>query len=150
MSASRSDKAKTQAQETNLSGVRVVVLDDSADNRFLIKQVLESMGAEVKEVESVSNALKLLQHFRPHIILSDISIPEEDGFSFIRKLRQLPREKGGEIPAIALTAYASLEDARKVLAAGFQAHLPKPIDILRLGSVVAEFAKEKPKHNLCL
>jgi CheY-like chemotaxis protein len=90
--------------------------------------ILQNCGAKVAAASSVSEALVLLQREHPNVLVSDIGMPEQDGYALIRKLRALPVEKGGKIPAGGLTAYASTEDRGRVLAAGFQKHLAKPVE----------------------
>ena len=122
---------------TELEGLKVLVLDDERDARELVQAVLEEGRAEVTLASSVAEALEAIQKQKPDVIVSDIGIPGEDGFAFMRKLRALPREKGGRIPAVALTAYARAEDRRNALAAGFQNHITKPIEPQELVLVIA-------------
>ncbi|AKG24792.1 ATPase [Calothrix sp. 336/3] len=125
----------------SLRGIRVLVVDDEADSREFLTTVLEQSEAEVETASSVAQALEIIRQSLPDVIVSDIGMPMEDGYSFIRKLRSLPPEAGGKIPATALTAYARAEDRRQALQAGFQLHLPKPIDPSELITVVASLAK---------
>jgi CheY-like chemotaxis protein len=90
---------------------------------------------------SASEGLDALHQFQPDILISDIGMPEEDGYSLIEKVRALPSQQGGRIPAVALTAYARAEDRIKVLAAGFQMHAPKPIEPAELAAIVASLAQ---------
>lgn len=110
-----------------LQGVRVLVVDDDEDARVLVAAVLESAGAEVATAASVAEALKRLVEVRPLLIVSDIGMPVEDGYQLMQRIRALPVDAGGAIPAIALTAYTRLEDQRKALAAGFMTHVAKPV-----------------------
>jgi signal transduction histidine kinase len=121
----------------NLTGLEVLVVDDEADTLELIKVLLGQCGAKVTTARSAAEALKLLEKIRPDIIISDIGMPAEDGFEFIRKVRQLPPEKGGKIPAVALTAYARAEDRLRVLRSGYQMHVSKPVELAELVAVVA-------------
>jgi hypothetical protein len=123
-----------------LHGLSVVVLDDERDARELIQMVLERGGAHVTTVSSVAEALASVANHKPSVIISDIGMPDEDGYAFIRRLRELPSDQGGRIPAIALTAYARAEDRRKALSAGFQNHAAKPIEPQELVLVVANLA----------
>ncbi|MBD1938377.1 PAS domain S-box protein [Microcoleus sp. FACHB-68] len=125
-----------------LSNVRVLVVDDEADTRDVIVTALEQSGAEVKVVASVNTAFIALQQFQPNVLVSDIGMPEEDGYSLIRKVRALAADRGGKIPAVALTAYAMEEDRRRVLEAGFQQHLAKPVDTDELIQVVARLSRQ--------
>ncbi|MBD2384970.1 PAS domain S-box protein [Cylindrospermum sp. FACHB-282] len=121
----------------SLLGVRVLVVDDEADSREFMTTVLEECQAEVQVVASVAEALQVIAHWKPDVLVSDIGMPEEDGYSLIRKLRSLPPEQGGKIPAAALTAYARPEDRMRAIQAGYQLHLPKPIEPAELTTVVA-------------
>ncbi len=121
----------------SLLGVRVVVVDDQADTREFITTVLEQCQAEVKAVGSVSEALQIITQWKPDVIVSDIGMPQEDGYSLIRKVREQPPELGGNIPAAALTAYARAEDRTRAIQEGYQLHLPKPIEADELVTVVA-------------
>jgi two-component system CheB/CheR fusion protein len=126
-----------------LTGVRVLLVDDEADIRHLFRIILEGYGVEVTEAESAKQALSLLTaHPNGYdVILSDIGLPQEDGYSFIRQVRSLSPEAGGNIPSAALTAYAGAAEETAALNAGFQIHLAKPIAPDQLVSVVAFLAK---------
>jgi PAS domain S-box-containing protein len=122
-----------------LTGVRVLVVDDEAEARDLVTTTLDVAGAETLAAASVAEALASLARARPHVILADIGMPGADGYALVRELRSWPEERGGAIPALALTAYARDEDRARSLAAGFQGHLAKPVaadtliaEILRL------------------
>lgn len=120
-----------------LCGVRVLVVDDEADSRDFITTVLQQFQAEVQAVESVEQALQIIPQWKPDVLVSDIGMPSEDGYSLIRKLRSQPPELGGKIPAAALTAYARAEDRMRAIQEGYQLHLPKPIEPAELATVVA-------------
>jgi hypothetical protein len=124
----------------SLKGIRVLVVDDEADTRELICEVLKECGSEVIMSRSVAEALEALEQYKPDILISDLGMPDEDGYSLISKIRALPAERGGQIPAAALTAYARAEDRMRVLRSGFQFHLPKPVDSAELVTVVASLA----------
>jgi CheY-like chemotaxis protein len=121
----------------HLSGLRLLVVDDEDDARTLLRHVLEERGAVVSLAASSEQALDDLERLRPDVIVSDIGMPGVDGYSLINSVRALPPERGGRTPAIALTAYASEEDSRRAFAAGFQRHVPKPVDVSRLLSLIA-------------
>jgi signal transduction histidine kinase len=121
----------------NLTGMEILVVDDEADTLELIKLLLGQCGAEVTTASSAAEALSLLERIRPDVIISDIGMPTQDGFEFIRKVRQLPPERGGKIPAVALTAYARAEDRLRVLRSGYQMHVSKPVELAELVAVVA-------------
>jgi len=126
------------AEIRSLDGLRVLLVDDEAEAREIISTVIGRTGAEVRTCISASDALIKLAEWRPDVILSDIAMPEEDGYSFIGKVRSLPRDKGGETPAAALTAYARDEDRLQALAAGYQMHIAKPISASQLVNMVAK------------
>ncbi len=124
-----------------LDGIKVLVVDDNADNLYLFDIILKSIGIEVQTAESVKECLEIFPIFRPDILVSDISMPGEDGYSLIRKIRNLEIDKGGTVPAIALTAYASPEDVRMALAAGYSGHVAKPVDKQVLAETIANLLK---------
>jgi len=124
-----------------LTGLRVLVVDDDDDSRFYISTVLEGDGASVTVVASAAEALLLLPQLLPNVLVCDIGMPVEDGYSLIRKVRALKADKGGRVPAVALTAYADSEDRARALAAGFQTHVAKPVDPGELVAVVADLVK---------
>ncbi|HEU4835321.1 MAG TPA: ATP-binding protein [Pyrinomonadaceae bacterium] len=123
-----------------LDGLRVLLVDDEPEARQIISTVITRTGAEVKSCESAHEALAKLSEWKPDVILSDIAMPEQDGYSFIRQVRSLPRDKGGETPAAALTAYARDIDRRQALAAGYQMHIAKPIGASQLVTMIARLA----------
>jgi CheY-like chemotaxis protein len=106
----------------------------------LLVTALEQCGARVTAVATVPEALALFDHTPPDVLVSDIGVPGEDGYSLIRKLRARSAEQGGSLPAAALTAYARSEDRIRALSAGFQAHLAKPIDPAELVATIAALA----------
>jgi PAS domain S-box-containing protein len=130
----------TADSSVTLDDVRVLIVDDEADARLLLTAIMEGCGATVMTAASVPEALAALSRFKPHILVSDIGMPEEDGYSLIRKVRALGEEEGGKIPAIALTAYAREEDRMRALLAGFQVHVAKPVNPAELIAVVGGFA----------
>jgi signal transduction histidine kinase/CheY-like chemotaxis protein len=123
-----------------LKGVRVLVVDDQVDARELLLVVLTHAGAEATAAASSAMALEMLLQHRFDVLVSDIGMPDEDGFELISRIRSLSTEEGGSIPAIALTAYATDEDRKRVLAAGFREHLPKPVEPADLIAIVASLA----------
>ena len=123
-----------------LDGLRVLLVDDEPEARQIISTVITRTGAEVKSCESAHEALAKLSEWKPDVILSDIAMPEQDGYSFIRQVRSLPRDKGGDTPAAALTAYARDIDRRQALAAGYQMHIAKPIGASQLVTMIARLA----------
>ncbi|MEH2322462.1 MAG: response regulator [Nostoc sp.] len=123
---------------TPLAGLKVLVVDDEADTRNFLSFMFEEYGAFATAVASVDEALAVLEQAKPDILISDIGMSEQDGYTLIRRLRSLEPEKGGRIPAIALTAYTREEDRLEALKAGFQQHLSKPIDPTKLIAMVAD------------
>ena len=120
-----------------LDGLAVLVVDDEPDSNEMVQTLLASRGAEVRVAASTRQALDILERWRPDIILSDIGMPDEDGYALIHQVRQRPAERGGDVVAVALTAYARVEDRVKILTAGFQMHVTKPVDPTELVAVVA-------------
>jgi signal transduction histidine kinase len=131
------------AAAVRLDDVRVLLVDDEDDARQLAREVLTGHGAVVEEASSAQEALWKLGSFRPDVMVTDIGLPYTDGFSLIGHVRKLPPELGGQTPAIALTAYALAEDRDRALAAGFQLHVPKPVDPLELVSRIADLGPRK-------
>ena len=121
--------------------LRVLVVDDEEDSRELVSDVLATCGAIVRLAANVQQALQEVDSFLPSVIVSDIGMPEEDGYAFIAKLRARPRDRGGVTPVAALTAYARAEDRRRALQAGFQMHVAKPVEPSELLAVVATLAR---------
>ncbi|MBD2499029.1 PAS domain S-box protein [Anabaena azotica] len=130
------------AWDTNIqiTGLKILIVDDEPDTREFLQTALEQYGATVTTASSAREALQLVPVVKPDVILSDIGMPEEDGYSLIRKIRALPSEQGGNVPAAALTAYARQSDRQQALTAGFQIHIPKPIEPIQLLKVVASLA----------
>ena len=124
----------------SLDGLRVLIVEDESDTREVLVAMLENCKASVTAVSTVRGALDAIDEIKPHVILSDIGMPGEDGYELIRRLRARENGKGARIPAAALTAYASEDDRERALAAGYQVHLPKPIKPSRLVAVVAHLA----------
>ena len=125
---------------TRLDGVRVLVVEDDPDGRQLLTILLETAGAMVVSVSSVREALDTLETIRPDVIVSDIAMADEDGYTLIRRVRAREAERGGTIPALALTGYVFPEDRARVLAAGFQAHVGKPAQPGEIVTAVASLA----------
>ncbi|QGZ43363.1 PAS domain S-box protein [Pseudoduganella flava] len=121
----------------DLSGMRVLVVDDEPDTRELIKRVLSDCNATVTTAGSAPDALRVLPELQPDLLLSDIGMPEMDGFELLAKVRALGQEAGGKVPAIALTAFARTEDRMRTLAAGFIDHIAKPVEPAELVAAVA-------------
>ncbi|HYN21877.1 MAG TPA: response regulator [Thermoanaerobaculia bacterium] len=123
-----------------LAGLHVLLVDDEADTLEMLATAIQHCGARVTAVASVPEALAAIDRELPNVLISDIGVPGEDGYSLIRKIRLRPAELGGKLPAAALTAYARTEDRIRALAAGFQTHLAKPVDPAELVATIAVLA----------
>jgi signal transduction histidine kinase len=124
-----------------LKGLRVLVVDDDADARDLFTRVLEQCDARVAAVATAPAALAALEHWKPDVLVSDVGMPGENGYALMRAIRRLAPERGGRIPALAVTAYAGLDDVKLALSAGFQAHRAKPIEPGVLALAVGDLAR---------
>lgn len=120
-----------------IEGVKILLVDDEPDARALVKRLLEDCKAVVSTAASADEAMKLLETSSPDLLISDIGMPNEDGYSLIKRVRKLGKEKGGDIPAIALTAYARAEDRMRAMLAGFEQYLVKPVEPAELITLVA-------------
>ena len=120
-----------------LTGLRVLVVDDDSDVRELLTCILGEAGAEVRVAAAAREGLELLQEWRPDVLVSDIGLPDESGYALIRAVRALPVNQGGQTPAIALTAYADQRARKQALSAGYEMHIPKPVERTTLMNVVA-------------
>jgi CheY-like chemotaxis protein len=123
----------------SLQGLRVLVVDDDPDGLTLAGAILRSAGAEARTCPSAAEGLQALQEWLPHVLISDIEMPDEDGYAFVRKVRALKGPRG-RTPALALTAYGRVEDRLRALVAGFNMHVPKPVEPAELATVVASLA----------
>jgi CheY-like chemotaxis protein len=126
--------------DMKLGRVRVLVVEDESDARELLRAVLGGAGAELRVAASTTDAMAIFAEWKPDVLVSDIGMPGADGYELIRKIRALSHSEGGSIPAAALTAYATAEDRLRVLTAGFQIHVAKPVEPLELIAVVASLA----------
>jgi len=140
--------AKPTEALMTLSGLQVLIVDDEPDVRELLTMVMSEHGAKAIAVESVVEVLKVLENLQPDVLLSDIAMPDQDGYTLIRKLRALEVERGGLLPAIALTAYARDEDCQEAIASGFQMHMSKPVDTTKLVMAVAKLAGQTVKLKI--
>ncbi|HEV7472803.1 MAG TPA: ATP-binding protein, partial [Pyrinomonadaceae bacterium] len=129
----------------DLAGIKVLAVDDEPDACELLNSSLTQCGANVRIATSAAEALKLLKEEQPDVLISDIGMPEVDGYELMYKIRALPPSEGGRIPALALTAYARAEDRLLALRAGFQMHIAKPVDLSELVAVVASLAERVRK-----
>ncbi len=125
----------------SLAGIRVLAVDDEPDARELVAFILKEYGAEVRVAASAKDAFQELRTWRPDVLVADIGMPVEDGYSLLRRIRALSPNEGGAIPAAALTAYAQAEDRDRAFAAGFQEHVSKPVIAQELARLVATLAR---------
>jgi len=136
------DERKTPAGdlEVRLDGIEVLVVDDEPDARELVSAVLTRSGARVRQAASLEDALARLREQKFDVLLSDIGLPQQDGYALMRRVRELSPAEGGLVQAAALTAYAGEDDQRRALAAGFQAHVTKPIEPADLTLLVSSLS----------
>jgi PAS domain S-box-containing protein len=133
--------------EVSLKNIRVLVVDDDPDARILLKSLLESAGAEVHLAESAKDGLQQLQRSVMDVLICDIGMREVDGYTLMRQIRMLDDSEKSEVPAVALTAYARIEDRRKAIRAGFQNHLPKPVEPAELIEIVHSLANRRSRRG---
>lgn len=141
--AKRSDSSRPPAtpnRQIALPGTRVLVVDDEIDAAELLQELLEDAGAKVATATTARAALQKLRTFRPEVLVTDLGMPEVDGYGLLREIRKLSTDEGGRTPAIALSAYTRREDAARAFSAGFQTHVPKPVDPEQLLRLVANLA----------
>jgi CheY-like chemotaxis protein len=124
----------------SLRGVRVLAVDDDRDGLELIARIITEASGEARTTTSAAEGLRVLQDWRPDVLVSDIEMPGEDGYVFIRRVRELDASQGGKTPAVALTAYGRTEDRVRTLAAGYSMHVPKPVDPVELTTIIASLA----------
>jgi len=134
------DRRRTRKGVVRLDGVHVLLVEDDDDSRKLLQTMLRRYGARVTSTKSAAEALEVFQGELPDVMISDIGMPDQDGYELVRRLRSLPVEKGGATPAIALTGYASRKDRERALGSGYQKHMAKPIEqaelIAAIGALV--------------
>jgi len=131
------DLLPTNDATDRLDGLKILVVDDEADTRELLKEGLEFCGATVSVAGSAAEAVEAVMAKTPDILISDIGMPGVDGYDLIRQIRRLPAANGGKVPAIALTAYTRTEDRLQALRAGYDMHVPKPVELAELVAVAA-------------
>ena len=142
--AAHPTNGETQATKPvppNLSGLKVLIVDDEPGSLEVFAEIVKSYGGTPAQCSSVRDAMITFAKFQPNVVISDIAMPLEDGYTLIRKLRALPPERGGRVPAMALTAYAAQHDIAHAVAAGFQEHMAKPVDSEEFGRAIARLAK---------
>jgi PAS domain S-box-containing protein len=143
------EPARPAGGPLRLAGIRVLVVDDDAEACELVRRMLEPLGAGVTTVRSAAEAFERTRTLRPDILISDLAMPEEDGVSLIRRIRALPADQGGDTPAIAVTAYAGVGDEDRVVWAGFQSFVAKPVEARTLAGLVDSLTalNRKPAEN---
>jgi CheY-like chemotaxis protein len=124
-----------------LSGLRILVVDDEADAREFLSTALEQYGGKILAVASALDAIEALEQFQPDVLVSDIGMPLEDGYSLIAKVRNHSTERVRRLPALALTAYASQADTQRAIAAGFDGHIAKPVEPTLLAEAIAKLRR---------
>ena len=125
----------------DLSGLKVLAVDDEPDARMLLEAVFKQCGADIETCGSAAEALRMIEEYKPDVLVSDIGMPGEDGYSLIRKIREAEGKNGKHLPAVALTAFARSEDRFQALAAGFNMHVPKPVEPAELALVISRLVK---------
>ncbi|HEX7997302.1 MAG TPA: CHASE domain-containing protein [Pyrinomonadaceae bacterium] len=143
--ASSTERAQATINQTantpqQLAGLRVLVVEDEPDTRSMLKMVLESCAAHVRAVASAHDALKTLEDWQPDVLLSDIGMPEMDGYELIKRVKEMEAARGRQLPAVALTAYAREEDRERLISAGYQMYLAKPVEPSELVRAIAQLA----------
>lgn len=136
---------RTEFAAPSLLGLRVLVVDDESDARELLRRILSQQSAQVVTAATAALAMAAHLEFHPDVLVCDIGMPEKDGYELLKEIRSLPSEQGANTPAIALTAFAGVDDRRRALAAGFQVHLSKPVDPAELIAVIANVAQGRQK-----
>jgi CheY-like chemotaxis protein len=124
-----------------LDELKILVVDDEADTRELLRQGLEHCGATVSVAGSAAEAVEAIMAKPPDVLISDIGMPGVDGYDLIRQIRRLPAASGGKVPAIALTAYTRMEDRLQALRAGYDMHVPKPVELAELVAIAASVVR---------
>jgi CheY-like chemotaxis protein len=131
-----------------LEGLRVLIVDDEPDTLAMLRVMVGNFQADVKCCSSAAEALAVLNDWKPNVLISDIEMPDEDGYQLIRKIRDRDPQRGGNVPAVALTAYARSEDRMRALSAGYQMHLAKPFEPAELSVVIASLAGRHVKGSV--
>jgi CheY-like chemotaxis protein len=116
----------------DIAGCRILIVEDDADSREMLDMLLRTLSAETETAATAAEAWDRLSSFRPDVLISDLGLPEVDGYDLIKRIRSLSAADGGETPALALTGFASADEKRRVKSAGFDGHLSKPVDYDKL------------------
>jgi signal transduction histidine kinase/ActR/RegA family two-component response regulator len=143
----RADEGRSAPSLQRLDGLHVLIVEDNADGREVMTMMLEQAGARATAVGSVKEALAAVESLQPDALVSDIGLPDEDGYALIRRIRSREAERGGFLPAVAMTGYVRTEDRARVLAAGFQVHVPKPINPVELTAAIAAVARDPRRRG---
>jgi CheY-like chemotaxis protein/anti-sigma regulatory factor (Ser/Thr protein kinase) len=130
-----------------LAGLRILIVDDEADTREMLRTLIEQCGARVNLASSVAEGLQQCESWRPDLLISDIGMPDQDGYSLIAGVRARSPESGGDVAAVALTAYARTEDRTRALLAGFNNHVAKPVEPLELLAVIASLSRRTARRE---
>jgi CheY-like chemotaxis protein len=130
-----------------LDGLRILVVDDDRDAREVATEILTAAGADVRTGRSALEGFGVLTQWRPHVLVSDIEMPGEAGYALIRNVRALDPDGGGKTPAVALTAYGGIQDRMLSLSAGYNMHVPKPVDPAELTTIVASIVAPPPESH---
>jgi len=130
-----------------LAGLRILIVDDEADTREMLRTLIEQCGAHVNLASSVAEGLQQCESWRPDLLISDIGMPDQDGYALIASVRARSPEFGGDVAAVALTAYARTEDRTRALLAGFNNHVAKPVEPLELLAVIASLSRRTVRHE---
>jgi signal transduction histidine kinase/ActR/RegA family two-component response regulator len=144
---SRADEGPSLPALQRLDDLHVLLVEDNADGREVISMMIEKAGARVTSVASVKEAFEALESLQPDALVSDIGLPDEDGYALIRQLRNRESETGGFLPAVAMTGFVRTEDRARVLGAGFQIHVPKPINPAELTAAIAAVARDPRRRG---
>jgi signal transduction histidine kinase/ActR/RegA family two-component response regulator len=147
---SRADAGPSSPALERLDDLHVLLVEDNADGREVMSIMIEQAGARVTGVASVREAFEALESLQPDALVSDIGLPDEDGYALIRRLRSREAETGGFLPAVAMTGFVRTEDRARILAAGFQIHVPKPIDPAELTAAIAAVARDPRRRRSLL
>jgi PAS domain S-box-containing protein len=134
-------ESASNGKDASLKGLRILAIDDEPDVRDMLQRLLEDCGANVLTASSAKEGLEALAAWKPHVLISDIGMPEEDGYSLIRKIRALSPEQGADVPAIALTGYVRVEERMRALEAGYQMFVPKPVETNELISIIGDVCR---------
>ena len=147
ISSDQTDSPQIYSSDKMLKGVHVLLVEDDEDSREMLTVMFDQYAMKTTAVDSASAAFEAVQTVKPDILVSDVGLPGEDGYTLIRKIRQLAPERNGSIPAIALTGYASLQDRAQAIEAGYQEHLPKPVDLEILIEQIKNLLNNKTSAN---